>query len=372
MKAVVINKEDLRYNIEKIKEYANTNLPDDQGNKVKIIAVVKSNGYGLGIVEYTNFLLDNGIDFFAVSTIEEAIKIRKSGIKEKLLMLSSTCVEEDVRALVENNVIITIGSKEAADIANKIGQELNKKVKAHIKIDTGFGRYGFLYGNREEMIQTLKLTQNIQIEGTFTHFSNAYYDDKYTKLQFDRFMDCIEVLKMNNIETGMLHACNTSAFIKFPNMHLNAVRIGSAFTGRISFKNSMGLRKIGYLKANVAEIRELPKGLNIGYSNTYTTKKETKVAIIPCGYIDGVNIQTGRDMFRLIDKIRYIVRDIKDALKKQQLFVSINGQKCPIVGRVGTYHITVDVTGRDVKIDDEVIFNASIKHVDSSIRREWK
>ena len=259
-------------------------------------------------------------------------------------MLSSTSVEEDVKKLVENNVVITIGSKEAAEVADKIGKELNKKVKAHIKIDTGFGRYGFVYHNREEMIKTLKPLKNIKIEGTFTHFSNAYYDDKYTKLQFDRFMDCIEVLKMNDIETGMLHVCNTSAFIKFPNMHLNAVRVGSAFTGRISFKNSMGLRKIGYLKANVAEIKELPKGFNIGYSNVYTTKRDTKVAIIPCGYADGVNIQTGIDMCRTIDKIRYIVGDLKNIFKKQQLFVNINGQKCPILGRVGTYHVTVDIT----------------------------
>lgn len=372
MKSVVINKEDLRYNIEKIKEYANTNLPDDNGNKVKIIAVVKINGYGLGIVEYTKFLIDNGIDFFAVSTIEEALKLRQAGIKEKLLMLSSTSVEEDVRTLIENDVIITIGSKEAAEVADKIGQELNKKVKAHIKIDTGFGRYGFVYNNRDEMIKVIKSLKNIKIEGTFTHFSNAYYDDKYTKLQFDRFMNCIEVLKMNDIETGMLHVCNTSAFIKFPNMHLNAVRVGSAFTGRISFKNSVGLRKIGYLKANVAEIRELPKGFNVGYSNVYTTKKDTKVAIIPCGYADGVNVETGRDMFRVIDKIRYIVGDFKNIFRKQQLFVNINGQRCPILGRVGTYHVTVDITGKDVKINDEVIFNANIKHVDSNIRREWK
>lgn len=365
MKSVVINKEDLRYNIEKIKEYTN------KEDKIKIIAVVKTNGYGLGIVEYTNFLIDNGIDFFAVSTIEEALKIRKAGIKEKLLILSSTSIEEDVKTLIENDIILTIGSKEAAEIADKIGQELNKKVKAHIKIDTGFGRYGFVYNNREEMIQVLKNLKNIKIEGTFTHFSNAYYDDKYTKTQFDRFINCIEILKMNEIETGMLHVCNTSAFIKFPNMHLNAVRIGSAFNGRISFKNSMGLRKVGYLKANVAEIRKLPKGINVGYSNTYTTKKETTVAIIPCGYSDGVNIGVEKDMFRFIDKIRYIVNDIKDLLKKKQLFVKINGQSCPILGRVGTYHITVDITGKNVNINDEVIFNTSIKYVDSSIRREW-
>lgn len=371
MKAVVINKEDLRYNIEKIKEYASINLPDDNGNKVKIIAVVKTNGYGLGIVEYTKFLIDNGIDFFAVSTIEEALKLRKAGIKEKILMLSSTSIEEDARTLIENNVIITIGSKESAEIADKIGQEMDKKVKAHIKIDTGFGRYGFVYNNREEMIKTIKTLKNVKIEGTFTHFSNAYYDDKYTKLQFDRFMNCIEVLKMNEIETGMLHACNTSAFIKFPNMHLNAVRVGSGFTGKISFKNAMGLRKIGYLKANIAEIRELPKDFNVGYSNVYTTKQNTKVAIIPCGYADGFNVQTGKDMFRLIDKIRYVVGDLKNIFRKQQLFVNINGQRCPILGRIGTYHVTVDITGKDVKINDEAIFNTNIKHVDSSIKRVW-
>ena len=103
MKAVVINKEDLRYNIEKIKEYAEKNLPDDNGKKVKIIAVIKANGYGLGIVEYSKFLIDNGIDYLAVATIEEALKIRQAGITEKeakVLMLSSTSIKEDIEKLV--------------------------------------------------------------------------------------------------------------------------------------------------------------------------------------------------------------------------------------------------------------------------------
>lgn len=371
MNSVIVCKEDLRYNIEKIKEYANTNLPDDNGNKVKIIAVVKSNAYGLGIVEFTNFLIDNGIDFFAVATPEEALKLRKAEIKEKILLLSPITEEEQVKKLVENNIILTIDSKQSSEIAKKVGQDLNKKIKAHIKIDTGFGRYGFVYSQREEMIKVLKNLENIKIEGTFTHFSSSYYDDKFTKLQFERFIECIEVLKMNEIETGMLHVCNTSAFIKFPNMHLNAVRIGSAFSGRVSSQNTLVLKKVGYLKSNVAEIKKVPKGFNIGYSNTYKAKKDLEIAIIPCGYMQAFHMDIQKDMFRPIDKIRYIVQDIKNLFKKQKITVDINGQECTVLGRVGTYHLTVDITGKNIKINDEVILHDKTKYIDSNIRREW-
>ena len=155
MNTLVINKKDLRHNIEQIKDFAKKSGKDDNGNGLKIIAVVKGNAYGLGLIEYTKFLIDNGISFFAVSTVDEALKLRKAGIEQDILMLSSTAIEEDVRELINNDIIITIGSKEDIIIAEKIANEDNKKVRTHLKIDTGFGRYGFIYNNPEQIVERI-------------------------------------------------------------------------------------------------------------------------------------------------------------------------------------------------------------------------
>ncbi len=369
---LVIEKEDLRHNIEQIKKFVQKTGNDDNGNPVKIIAVVKANGYGLGIVEYTQFLIDQGISFFAVATVEEAITLRKAGIKNDILMLSGTAIKEEVEELVKNNIIITIGSKEDIEIAEEIGKNQEKPIKAHLKIDTGFGRYGFVYSNRDEMIEVLKKIKHLKIEGTFSHFSTSFYDDNYTKEQFKRFIDCIEVLKMNEIEAGMLHICNSSGFLKFPNMHLNAVRVGSAFLGRISCKNTIGLKKIAHLESQVAEIKELPKGFNIGYSNIYTTPKKMKVAIIPCGYMNGLNVKNDTDMFRTVDKLRYLLNSIKSFFKKQENYVKIKGNNCKILGRIGTYHVVCEIEEKEIKIGDKAIFDINTKFVDSKIRREYQ
>ena len=388
MKALVVETQKIRDNLKIVREVVEKN-----NKNTKLIAVIKGNGYGLGLVEYAQTLVDNGIELFAVATVEEAIKLRQNGIKQDILMMSSTAVEEDINSLIENNIILTIGSKESGEAVEKCAQKKNKKVKAHIKIDTGFGRYGFIYNKKikahikidtgfgrygfiytkkEEMIETIKSWKNIQIEGMFSHFSLAFYGKgKEVKQQYERFMECVEELKKNKIEPHMLHICNSSAVLRFPEMHLNAVRIGSLLLGRLSIPNEWGFKRVGYLKSNVSEIKILPSGYNIGYSNSFKTKKQTRIAIIPCGYADGFNVKVDRDMFRTVDKLRYIIRDIKDAFKKQQIYVTINGEKCKVLGRLGMFHVSVDITDKQVKINDEVKFEVSPMLVDSNIQRNY-
>jgi len=370
LKALIIEKADLKHNIKRIKEFIN---PENKEKKVEIIAVIKGNGYGIGLIELAEVLIDNGINFFAVASTEEALKLRESGIKEKILMLSSTADKQEVEKLIKNDIILTIGSKEAGQVANEVATEINKEVPIHLKIDTGFGRYGFMHDNPQEIIEAFKTWTNLKITGTYSHYSLAFYKKKeYTEKQFERFIAVVENLKQNKIETGMLHICNSSAALKFPNQHLDAVRIGSAFLGRIIVPNKIGLRKIGYLKTNIYEIKELEKGNNIGYSNSFKTKKKTKIAILPCGYSDGVNVKVDKDMFRHIDKVRYIVNDIKNLFKKQNLYVKINGENCKILGRIGMCHVAIDITGKDINLNDEAEISVNPIYVNSDIKRIYK
>lgn len=133
-------------------------------------------------------------------------------------------------------------------------------VRAHLKIDTGFGRYGFLYNQTDEIVEMVRKLSCVKIEGTFTHFSESFLpNNKYTIKQFDRFFSCVSNLRKRLVHTGMLHVCNSCAFFRFPQFHLNAVRIGSAFLGRLPIKNEYGLKRIGSFETVVTEIKSLPE-----------------------------------------------------------------------------------------------------------------
>lgn len=193
-------------------------------------------------------------------------------------MLSEVFSEEELKELIQNDIVLTIGSLEEKEKIKKIALEINKKVKAHVKIDTGFGRYGFIYTDEEKILEACKNTENIDIVGVFTHFSKPI-DSKWTHLQFENFKKYIPKIKEIN-KTIMFHCSSSTASLLYPEMKLDAIRIGSCIQGRV-LVNNLGLKKIGNFKTEIIAIKNIPKGYNISYSNEFKTKKETKVATIP-------------------------------------------------------------------------------------------
>ena len=332
MKKLTVNKEDLRHNINKIKSYTKEISGNDS---YTIIGIVKGNGYGLDLLQYSKFLIDNGIEYLAVATLDEALILSKEKICNNILMLSVLNDKEELEEAVKNNIIITIDSKENAQAVNELAEK-GYNIRAHIKIDTGFGRYGFIYNDYENIVQAIKsLHENVKVEGIFSHLSIAYYkNNKHTLEQFARFKKVIEIIEENGIDIKLKHICNSPAILNYPEMHLTAARIGSAFVGRVASENNIGLKKIGSLEISIAEVRKVPKKFNISYLNAYKTKKTTKIAILPIGYIEGYNVGQKTDMFRPVDKIRRAVREIKSLLKKTKLTAQINGKRYDILGTI--------------------------------------
>jgi len=273
LKVLEIKTKDLENNIVKLQKRA--------GDR-KIIAVVKGNGYWLGLENFVEILLEHGINYLAVSSAEEAIELADKKMNATILCLEATSIEEEIQLLLDKDVVVTIGNIDTAKKVNEIAKNMNKKAHVHLKIDTGFSRYGFLYTEKNEILNSIQSCTSILVDGIFSHFSSAYFEkEDYTRLQYKRFLEIKSYLEDNNINIPMYHICNSSAFLKYDDMFMDAVRIGSAFLGRISVKNNIGLKKIGMLKSNVVEIKKLEKGVPVGYSNSEITKKSTVLAIVP-------------------------------------------------------------------------------------------
>lgn len=368
MKKLEISKEDLKYNLRCLKKMVDDRGKDDNGKKPEIIAVVKANGVGLDLVQISKFLVKNGIKYLAVATIEELVKLREEKIDAEILMLSPTSVEKEIETLIDNKAIITIGSLEELQKVEEILEKKDTEINAHIKIDTGLGRYGFLYDN-DEIIDCFEKAKRVHITGTYTHFSKPI-DEKWTRTQFDRFLDVVAGIREFGFDPGMLHIASSTAVIKYKDMYLNAVRVGSLIQGRVLVKN-LGLKKIGVFKTNIAEIKTVPKGYNISYSNSYKTKKQTKIAIIPVGYIDGLCRKKVRDSFSFKDNIVSVLMEVKKIFKDNSMKAIINGKEYKIIGRIGMYHSVVDITDSDVKLDDEVILDIPPLQVNDNIKREY-
>ena len=369
---VIIEEDKLQHNIEVIKNKANS----IDGKAPKIIAVLKGNAYGMGYNIVAQKLISNGIDMFAVSEVSEALEMRKLGIQNEILVLDSSNNDEEACLIVKNNLIATIDSIDELELYQKICEDKNLNLNFHLKVDTGFSRFGFLYDEllKDEFVDKLKETilkcNRLKQTGIYTHFIESYANNSNTtNEQFKRFEKVVDFLRLKGIEVGLRHVANSSAFFKYPNMYLDAVRIGSAFSGRLQIAENTGLSRVGYFESEICELRQLPNGSTIGYSGTYKLKHDAKVAIVEAGYSDGIFIKGPLDSVRIIDKMRSLKSVLNSFFTDGTRYVIINNKKVPILGRVGMKNFVVDVSNIDCHVGDKVRIDINLVLCNQKIER---
>ena len=356
MSRYVIDKEKLIENIGLLKEKAG----------VPIIGVVKGNGYGFGIKEFTSVLKENGINTFAVTEVTDIAPLKEIVSGENILVMRSTCVESEAEIIAKNGCIATIGSQEACRVMDKVSAELGVKTKCHLKIDTGMGRYGFMPSEINKAIECYK-AENLEFIGAYTHFSSAFTNTALTRAQQILFEDTLKQIEKAGYSVGTRHCANSPALLNVNGVSMDAVRLGSAFTGRVITKSSLPLNRLGRLEAEVVDIKTVPAGYSVGYNGTFKTSRETKIAIVPIGHYDGFGLSKGKERVT----VRSILSLIKQFLMKKHLTVEINGKAYPVIGDIGLSHTAVDVTGSDVKCGDTASVDISPLMVNPRIERVY-
>lgn len=259
---------------------------------------------------------------------------------------------------------------ESLRVYEKVAKEMNQVIDAHIGVETGFSRYGVSLENMDEFINEYMKCENIKFVGAFTHYISAF--DKSCELvdkQYHIFEKAINRLKEKGIDGLMLHICNSSATFKYPKYYLDAVRVGSAFAGKLPFDNNYGLIKLGYIQTQIAETKHIKAGDVVGYGGIYKAKKDMTLGVLQIGYTSGVNLQLKSNVVT----IRSILRDIKNLFinYNKQATVVIKGKTYNIVSNVKMNNIMIDITGSDVQIGDVVQIQVIPTLVDSGVERKY-
>ena len=222
--------------------------------------------------------------------------------------------------------------------------------EAHIKIDTGMGRYGFLPEEMEKITPVYHYMDTIHVTGIYTHLHSAFCDKKATKAQIESFNRVLAALREAGIEPGMAHILNSSGVLHFSGAAMDAVRVGSALLGRVH--GGHGLKRVGYCETQVEELKWLPKGHTTGYGAGWKAKRPTRVAILPVGWYNGFGCEMGNDLFRFRDCLRRIAASLRTMLFGKAYYVTINGKRCKVLGHIGMLHTAADVSGIQCSLGD--------------------
>lgn len=350
MDAYVIDTAALRQNVE---------ICCREMGREKIYAVVKGDGYGLGLSQYSRFLRSCGLERFAVSEAAEAETLRADGFEDEILMLRSTSELWELKQLLRAGVVCTVGSVYAYEQLEKMARMLSCRAEAHLYIDCGMGREGFSVREGERMAALCQREGAVSITGVYTHFPNVA-SEKGTRHRFEAFMQAVAVLRRSGWQ-GTVHCAASCAALRFPDMRLDAVRLGSALLGRVACaeRAALSLRPVGYIDARIAAIRPVKAGQTLGYGSAWRAKEERQVAVLNVGYYHGVDTEHGGEPVCAGDWLRAIIRPVRQFLRRQGPSALVQGKNAPVLGRVAMQNTMLDVTDCGCAVGDRAILPCS-------------
>lgn len=349
--AYVIDTAALRGNVERLRQ--------EMGSR-RVYAVVKGDGYGLGLSQYSRFLISCGVERFAVSEPQEAQTLRLEGFDGEILMLRSTGDLRELKQLLRAGVVCTVGSMQAYEQLAKMAQMLGCCAEAHLYIDSGMGREGFSPRERDKMAALCRQQGSVHIAGLYTHFPAPAGPERGTRRRFEAFMQAADALKAAGWQ-GIVHCAASCAALRFADMRLDAVRLGSALLGRVACAEgaALGLRPVGYIDARIAAIRPVAAGQTLGYGLAWRAREDKKVAVLNVGYYHGVDTDHGSEPVCTGDWLRSVIRPVRQWLRRQRPSALVRGKPAPVLGRVAMQNTMLDVTGCDCAVGDRAILLCS-------------
>jgi alanine racemase len=301
----------------------------------KVMAVLKANAYGHGLVEVAKWMQTLGVDYLGVAVLEEGILLRERGVHIPILVLGGI-LGNQVPHFIEHDLTITASSIEKLKQVEEVACELGVTAKVHLKIDTGMERIGVHYYSAEGLLEASLDCCNVQVEGIFSHFANADTEDlSHAHLQLERFQEVLRFYDKHCLPAPMRHMAASSAILQLPEATFDMVRPGLILYGvypNQQIPKSVAVKPALAWKSRVVYFKVIKPGHPVGYGSAWQSDHMVRALTVPVGYGDGY--------FRgMSDRAEVIVR----------------GKRYPVVGRISMDQIVVNIEWDEAYNDDEVI-----------------
>jgi alanine racemase len=343
---------------------------------VRLIAVVKANAYGHGAAGTASILESQGVDFFAVTYLQEALRLRRIGIKSDIMLLSPLTRKEQVLEAAEQGIILTLASEYDARLAQQVSRDTGLSLSVHLKIETGLGRFGLDSQEAHAVCRLLAESKLVKMQGIYTHMAHAV-SARRSQEQYDLFTGVIDYLQVRGYHFPMQHCANSSVLLLYPHMQMNAVRIGTLLTGQypVGISGELRLKDPFKFKCRIISLKSGRKGEALGYYSTYRLKGNAQIAVIPVGFINGLALEVGNPPAGLVDLLKIVLKIILAYIGFNRFAptVSIKGESYPVRGKVFMQMALIEIPeGINLAIGDEAEVGVRKTLLAESIPRFFK